>query len=505
MQLTFKNGQFILVKDGRESSIELKAANAYRKVADERAVRILDRAFVKTYPFSGSLPPFLDLHQVEGISWVLTRSRSYLAHAAGAGKTCEAVVAACLTPGEGQVVFIVPPSLTANWERETLRWASLMDDGTLATRGWPSVLVVPESARQGEISWRADFIICPDSMLAKPWVLDKLAALKFRFIAVDEASRFKEPSAQRTIALFGGKLKGKRTSPGLIQEARHAVLLDGSPMPNRPMELWAPTYAMSPESIDFNDQSQFGFNFCGAKINDYGRWEFKHASREGELKARLQKSFMHVVTEERLGHSERKRSMLFMNEDVRSATQKTWEKKHLHTINFDDIDEDMSQGEMATFRRELGMRKVPWCADYTRMRLEDKNESILLFAWHRAVVFELARQLHIYKPGVIMGGTRETEREEAFAQFQAGKKKLLILNIAAGGRGHNLQRADRAIFAEWSWNDETNKQCEKRASRKGRDSELPVRCDYLVCPNSMDEPILSGVFRKAASVRRIIG
>ena len=79
------------------------------------------------------------------------------------------------------------------------------------------------------------------------------------------------------------------------------------------------------------------------------------------------------------------------------------------------------------------------------------------------------------------------------------------MNIAAGGRGHNLQRADRVVFAEWAWNDETNKQCEKRASRKGRDKDLPVRCNYIVCPNSMDEPILNAVFKKTESVKKVIG
>ena len=498
MKLTYVNGAFILIdKDGKERKLEIKSANRFRRYADKRARNVINRAFVKTYPLTVALPDFLDPHQKEGISWVLTRSRSYLAHAPGAGKTCQAIVAALLADGQGQTVFIVPPSLTVNWEREIMLW-------TAWAGIWPSITIVPETRKQDNAAWRADFIICPDSMLTKLWVLRALVKIKKKLVAVDEASRFKESTAQRTIALFGGRLKNG-SSPGLIQDARHAVLLDGSPMPNRSMELWAPTIAMAPETIDFQSQEEFGFKYCGAKINDYGRWEFKHSSNDIELRNRLQRSYMHVVPEERLGHSERKRSILFMNEDARSPLHKGWERRHLKRINFNDIDEDMSQGDIARYRRELGERKIPWVARYISERLKSKNEAVLLFAWHREVVMRLSERLDCFPHGVVMGGTAEHFREKHFADFQAGKIKLLIMNIAAGGRGHNLQRADRVVFAEFSWSDETNKQCEKRASRKGRDKDLPVRCDYIVSPGSMDEPILEGVFRKAVSTKRVIG
>lgn len=515
--LSYKSGTFVLAgahpdkadaekweKSGNlYATTDFKAAARFRRWADDRAEKIFDRAFVKSYQApSRPLPLFLDPHQREGVEWVLTRSRSYLAHAPGAGKTCQAVVAALYCGGQGQAVFIVPPSLTTNWEREIRLWHSKLDEGGKA---WPSIAIIPESINQVFTGWAAEFLIVPDSMLTRPWVLDKLTKIKKRFVAVDEASRFKDSGAQRTRALFGGTMQGWVTSPGLVYDCKHSVLLDGSPMPNRPMELWAPTFAMSPESIDFMSQQDFGFRYCGAKMNERGNWEFKHSAHEAELQARLQHSFMHVVTEDKLEHPERKRSMLFMTDDARSPEQRTWERRHLHAINFSDIDEDLSRGELAHFRRELGIRKAPWVANYIKDRLVNKDESLLLFAWHRDVIDVLAKRLARFSPGVVMGGTKDAERELYFDEFQRGKRKLIIGNIGAMGRGHNLQRADRVVFAEFSWNDELNKQCEHRAARKGRAKELDVRCDYVVAPNSMDEPILSGVFRKAERVRRIIG
>lgn len=91
------------------------------------------------------------------------------------------------------------------------------------------------------------------------------------------------------------------------------------------------------------------------------------------------------------------------------------------------------------------------------------------------------------------------------SDLQKGNCRLIIGNIAAMGRGHNLQRADRIVFGEFSWTDELNKQCEKRASRRGRDQAAFVRCEYIVAPNSMDEAILGSVFSKARNVKRVIG
>ena len=104
-----------------------------------------------------------------------------------------------------------------------------------------------------------------------------------------------------------------------------------------------------------------------------------------------------------------------------------------------------------------------------------------------------------------MGGTTGGDREAFLTSFQGGKRDLLILNIAAGGRGHNIQRADRIVFVEPSWTDEHNVQCEKRASRKGRDVNLPVKSDYLVIRDSLDERIMSSCFTKQKRVKRVIG
>lgn len=515
-RLTFQNGKFVFVSPTQIKSAawvlsgygdepytyettSLKAAVQFRRYADAKAERIFKRALAQMYDVQ-LLPPlsFLDPHQRKGIEWVLTRSRSYLAHAPGAGKTCQAIVAASLIPLPGPILIIVPPTLTQNWQREIQHFTTLMGI-------YPSIAVVPLSAKQHSMEWSADFVICPDSLLAKRWVYTNLLKLKAKFIAVDEASRFKEITAQRSKAFYGGK-HDTISYPGLFQDARHTVFLDGSPMPNRPMELWAPAFYLDPASIDYMDNINFGYRYCGPTLGAFGI-EFKGSSHESELKEKLQKSFMHVVTENELSHPERLRSILVMSTDPRSPKTKTWELKNLSKIDLSTLKEG-DKGELAKWRKEVGLSKVNWCSQYIRQRLDDKKESILVFAWHREVCEKLAQQLQWYdpkfKPFIVYGGVKSSEREKAFKEFNEGKRKLIIGNIQAMGRGHNLQTASRVVFVEPSWTDELNKQCEKRASRRGS-TKLHVRCEYIVVPDSLDEIILKSVFTKEKRVKKVIG
>lgn len=519
--LTFENAKFVFTTYSAKTRLllsknpywtkqqnvfvtkDLGAANDYRKFSDERTEKIFQTTFQTFYPLP-KIPelPGLDAHQVEGVRWVLTRKRSYLAHCPGAGKTAQAVLASALSQGLGQVLFVVPPHLTRNWEREFYKFTPWVGE-------YGEVATVPPTRLKHLMNWDSEYIICPDSMITKDWVHAELKTRLFRFIAVDEASRFKDPQSLRSLALYGGK-NDATSYPSLFRRSRHVVFLDGSPMPNRPIELWAPLYALDPESIDCKNYDDFGYRYCGAKPNERGVWEYLYSSNEAELKAKIQKTFMQVVTESELSHPERLRSIVVMNEDVRTGEYREWEKKNLGQfkkyLKFWGANggEETSQGEIARFRKQLGIEKVPWIARYVGDRLQEKNESILLFVWHREVALKIRAALGGLNPGLVIGGTDAFIREATFKSFQAGTTRLLIMNIAAGGRGLNLQRADRVIFGEFSWTNETNLQCEKRASRKGSKNQF-VRCEYIVAPDSMDEVVLNSIFTKEKRVGRIIG
>jgi SNF2 family DNA or RNA helicase len=497
-RLTFQEGRFHLYNGESSKELDgLRAAAAFKQYADSKAEKVFNRAFNQLY-FAPRLPrlSFLDPHQLDGVWWTLSRKRSYLAHAPGAGKTSTTIVAAWLKE-HGRNVIIVPPGLTLNWQREIEKfWGQF-------SFVRPTVAIVNTEMREKEaIDWSANFLIVPDSMVSKPWVYKRLTESEIHLLAVDEASRLKEVTSERSVAFYGGMVRGK-SFRGLFKRARHVVLLDGSPMPNgRPMELWAPVYALDPETIDCMGRHEYGETYCNAYEDRWGHWNYNGSLRAWDLRARLRRSFMHVVGEDQLAHPERRRSLLFIDYDVRSAKHRDWEQSNLAMLDVEKLDESASQGDFAKWRRELGLKKVAWSARYIIDRLKNKNESILVFAWHRDVAVKLV-DLIGKNAGLVIGGTAPKMREAFFEQFQKGQCRCIVGNIQAMGRGHNLQRADRVIFVESSWSDELNRQCEKRASRRGR--KKFVRCEYIIAPDSMDERTMSSVFTKERRTKAVIG
>jgi len=475
----------------------LRAAVRFRPYADKATEKIFKRMLSRRYP-APSLPPlaFLDPHQKSGVEHVLSRKASYLAHAPGAGKTATALTAALLCKGRGQILFIVPPHLTVNWVREVNKFAGLV------TREWVSLAVVHEAKHALRVDWSADILIVADSMISRAWVLKELILRDFKFVGVDEAHRYKDAATTRARMLFGGEVRGIE-SPGLVQDARHGVLLSGTPMPNRAMELWAPTYAMTPETINFMAMNDFGLRYGRPTYNSYGKLSFPGTSNEKELRGLLRKEFMHVISSDHLCLPEKRRALVYMTGDPRSPEMKTWERKNAGNVKLADLSESSSQGDLARWRREIGLGKIKWVSQFVADIIENGNESIILFAWHREVVEGLAKALKKFKPGVVMGGVKTKDRTRIFDSFQKGKRKLIIGNIGAMGEGENLQRADRVIFGEYSWTDDTNKQCEARAHRRGR--KKMVHSQYIVAGNTLDEVILSTVFRKEKDVKGVIG
>ena len=498
-KLTFEAGSFCL----KDKQITLKAAAPLRPWADDRAEKVFKRTFNSTLkaPRLPSLS-FLDDHQRDGVEWILSRKRSYLAHAPGAGKTCQFIVAACqLEHQPGVNLLIVPPTLVSHWEREIFKFSSLCSFLR------PRVIVYGTTAGSTRDFTTPDFLIMPDSLLADLGALSHLHQMTVKLLGVDEASRFKETTSARSVALYGGVYRG-RLYKSLVKKAGRVVFLDGSPTPNgRPMELWAPLYGLDPETIDCMDRHLFGVTYASAFQDRFGHWQYRGASNVRDLRERMRKRFMHVVGEDQLSHPERRRSILIMSKDPRTRKTKAWESDWSEGIETKAISEDVSQGDLATWRREVGLSKVAWVSDYVVDRLKNKNESILVFAWHREVVEGLAKRISkgMKEPvGLVLGGTPTKVRERIFAQFQAGECKVIVGNILAMGRGHNLQQGDRVIFAESSWSDELNKQCEKRAARRGRKVSMPVRCEYVVAPHGLEEKIMRSVFMKESRTRRLI-
>lgn len=514
MRLTFANNQFVLqpgtldlqlnaawkFASNCEHSLhfktnKIKEAVRFRKYADNKAEMIFKKLMLKAMPLpSGGLfspIPLLEFQEEQGVPFILSRNRSYLAHQPGLGKSAQFITAVNSKPGKALITC--PAFLKVNWAREITKWA--MQD-------FPSIAVVPGTPKKASMNWNADYIICPDSMLKAEWVIKALSDLKFRYIAIDEAQRVKTAEASRTTALFGGR-NGKIISPGLIYDAEHVVALSGTPMLNRPLELWPILYAMAPELIDFMPMQDFGFRYCGPWRDELGHYHFTGSSNEAELAKRI-KPFMQRIRKEDVLKDlpEKVREVIFIDKEVRSRELHNLDNKLLKQLSKSNVEVPKSLGEFALLRHEIGLAKVKWTSEFVASYLED-GESIILFAHHRDVVATLAEMLFKFSPMVINGSTDQEDRTRYQDLFQLGKRRLIIGNISAMNLGLTLTKATRVIFGEYDWTPANNEQAEDRAHRIGQHDSVFVQ--YIVLPNSLDERVLQRVLEKQESIGKVIG
>lgn len=512
MVLTFHQNKFVLHGlniAGRDwiretatsfSTVDIKAAHRFRSHSDSKAEMIFKKLMLKNIalPLGGVVSPRgLELYAFQksfGVPHILGSNRTYLAHQPGLGKSAQAICAVNSKPGRAQI--ICPSFLTTTWVREITKWA---------VKDFPSIAVVPDTASKNKMNWDADFIICPDSMLLKDWVRAGLLKCNFRHTFIDEGHRFKTPDASRTVALFGGRL-GKMKSPGLIYKSEHVCVLSGTPLLNRPIELWPLLFAMAPELIDFMSYESFGYKYGGAVQDERGHWRFVGSANEADLKNRIMGRFMQRIRKQDVLKDlpPKVREAIAINVDTRKEDVKALDKELMRSLKRSDFEKPKALGDYAAIRHENGLAKVGWAAEFVQDILtSDMDEQVILFAHHRDVVVGLATALKAWAPAVINGGVKPEFRTAIQDDFQRGHCRLIIGNIDSMNLGLTLTAATRVVFCEYSWTPSSNEQAEDRAHRIGQNDS--IFCQYLVLPNSIDELILNSVMVKEERISKVMG
>ncbi len=505
MVLTFEKNKFILTKANGAQVVttNIKEAARFRLHADCKAEKIFNKLMLKALPFpAGGLlvPKGLELLPFQndlGVPFILTHNRSYLAHQPGLGKTAQAVVAASSGKPNAKTLVIMPSFLKTTWAREITKWSH---------RDFPTIRIVPESIQQPTMNWGAEFILVSDAMLTKSWVLTALSKIKFDFLFIDEAHRFKNPLAARTVALFGGRTERGTALPGLIYNIERVSALSGTPMLNKAIELWPILYAMAPETIDFMSYQNFGFKYGDAFQDERGRWHFTGSANEDDLKKKIMGTLMQRITKADVLKDlpDKVREVVVVTKDTRSKDIVAMDRDACKYFGKGTFEVPESLGTYAIIRHETGLSKVAWVSKMVaEILFDDENESIILFAHHRDVVQKLAQELIWYKPRIVQGGISPIVRTEIEDEFQSGKCRLIVGNIDAMNLGLTLTKATRVVFAEYAWTPALNEQAEDRAHRIGQKDSVFVQ--YVVLAGSMDEKILEVLLKKQTSIEKVIG
>jgi len=174
--------------------------------------------------------------QLQGVNYIDKQGgRALIADEMGLGKTVQALAWIQLRKEIALPVLVICPSfLKVNWMRETKKWTTGMNIQILSG--------------QSPYQITENFVIINYDILSY-WEIE-LKSHNFSTLIVDEAHLVKNNQAKRT-----------KTFKKLSKGVPHLIALTGTPIENRPVEIYNIVYAIQPKL--FPNWMTFILDFCG--------------------------------------------------------------------------------------------------------------------------------------------------------------------------------------------------------------------------------------------------
>lgn len=440
----------------------------YRFTDDALVEKARARSAVMVTDSEIPVPDGLHLYEYQkaGVDFLRHSPNVLLADDMGLGKTCQTIALINATPEIRRVLVVCPAGVKYVWEREFARWNTRSEI---------------QSAIMGVGDAEASLLIVNYDQLRKFHA--KLSAGAFDLIVLDEAHYCKNLSAQRT-----------KLARILAANAKRKVLLTGTPLLNRPAELWPLLNMLDAQA--WGKFFPYAQRYCDAYRGSFG-WDFTGASNLDELNDRLRTSGImlrrtkdQVLTQ--LPKISRQivpiaptGSLDALEEMEERITELTQGKFHDVEIPFE---------ELSAIRRETGTLKLPEALKFVLESAEDAPGKIVVFAHHLDVCEALANALGPSSV-LVTGKTPQKQRTKLIDAFQNDANiRFFVGSIHAMGLGITLTAGTRAIFVEQDWTPAILEQAEARLHRIGQTSN--VLSQYLVIRNTIDEKIMSLVISK---------
>jgi len=403
-------------------------------------------------------------HQQEAKLFLLSRRRAILADQPRVGKTLPTAAAAL----KNLPALIVCPAIAKTvWESAFAKLAPNV-----------SVHVVNGKREASEVNSADVTIINYDVLQYAQTDLDR-----YNTLVLDECHRIKNPKAQRTKAAM---LAMKKIS--------FVYALSGTPIPNRPIELWPILHGLGIYRGGWYD---FAGRYAKMWVAPWGL-DTSGASNLVELKDMMKP---HVMR--------RKKEAIFKDYKEPQVSLITFDLPNDKREQSFDADALMANPNallafegLAEVMREAGMRKVKAASEFIDDLLQ-ADEPVVVFAHHKDVVAELENLLMVHKPVIVVGDTTRAKRDQALKDFQSGQTKCIIGNIAAMSEGVDLSAADTIVFVECTWSTSALEQASSRVENINK-SGIPPVIYILTIKASLDHTVLAKVLKKLNIVNQII-
>lgn len=430
-------------------------------------------------------------------------------------------------------LIVCPATLKLNWKKEMEKW---LVDKSLTV-----------GVAYGNDIPNTDFVIVNYDILVR-----NEAALRkeeWGLLVCDEAQYLQNPKSGRTKVIFGewytkypktdrttgmpmGSTKEVCKKRGVL--AWYRLMLSGTPMMKRPVDLWPMIRDFDPTGLG-KSYYDFAMDYCAGYEGSFGMVADGGSNLE-ELNEKLRRAFMvrRLKTNVLKDLPPKTREVILLpTEGLRKIIKTERDKftsalamldaantgiEYKPKMALEEVDpglmldtltkylpqgfdagemDELDPGELvagfAAFsqaRHELALSKLPMAIEHIK-RLLDADEKVIVFAIHRDVVAGLYEAFP--QAARIIGGMSPKKVEAEKLRFQGDKDlgippeplcNIILGNLKAAGVGHTLTEATVVVFVEmWSVPGDME-QCEDRAHRIGLEHNVLVQ--YLVVAGTMD-------------------
>ena len=449
-------------------------------------------------------------YQRQGVDWLCwlrdAGLGALLADDMGLGKTLQALCAL-----RGRTLVVAPTSVVHNWADEIARFR-------------PGLRASLYHGPARALDPAADVTLTSYALLRLD--AEKLAAVEWESVVLDEAQAIKNPESQVARAAHGLR-------------ARFRLTLTGTPVQNRLDELWSQLHFANPGLLgsrrDFDEATArpiaAGDAVAVAHLRERIR-PFLLRRTKAEVAPELPPR-TDVVVHAVLGESERAAydavlaatrrdvverlgagtSALAALEALLRLRQAACHPGLLPQARRTPPASEVEKPQAQSARSEpqaSGDRVEPGSSAKLDVLMELVEE--MLAEGHKALVFsQWTRLLDLVElplraAGIdfarLDGSTRD--RAGVVARFQdPGGPPLMLVSLTAGGLGLNLTAADHVVILDPWWNPAVEDQAASRAHRIGQ--ERPVMVYRIVAENTVEERVLALQRRKQAIAAVALG
>lgn len=483
--------------DPRQAAVEQESTEMVHDWSDIVAGKNL-AALLQQMRDPAASPPPPNLHaslrpyQLKGFTWLQFMTRlglgACLADDMGLGKTLQVIALLLARQNETKTpgLLVVPASLVGNWKAEVAKFAPdlklvIAHPSQTSREELDFAVKQPAAALRGHDAMLTtyQFLQRTESWQQHPWSI----------VILDEAQAIKNPGSASTKAV-------KRL------QAPARIALTGTPVENRPGDLWSLFDFLNPGLLGGSAAFAAAVKNCAKSSTGFA--PLRRLVQPYIL--RRMKTDKSIITD----LPDKIETKAFCGLTKRQAT--------IYAKLVDQLAKMLADKSMEPIKRQglvlgflLKFKQIcnhpsHWNGDgawnpedsgkFTRLaeicsELAERRERALIFTQFQETCDPLARFLATVfgREGLILhGGTSVKKRPQLVESFQQpGGPPFMVISVKAGGTGLTLTAASHVIHFDRWWNPAVENQATDRAFRIGQKKNVMVH--KFVCQGTIEERI----------------